>query len=230
MADLVVALDVPGRKEALELANKMCGIVSWLKVGLQLFISAGPVIIEELKKRNFNIFLDLKLYDIPNTVAGAVAECANLEVDMLTIHLQGGRRMCESALEAINPGCRLKLIGVTVLTSFERGEMPGINSPPDEFGFELATLAFLNSLPGIVCSGFEVARIKNSFPDLLCVCPGIRPGKIQEDDQRRAMTPGCAIKAGADFIVVGRPILLSDNPVLAAAKIKNEINAKERLH
>lgn len=218
MPRLIVALDLPDVKKALAMAHQLRGVAPWVKVGLELFIAAGPEIISQLKKLGFSVFLDLKLYDIPNTVAGAVRSAKSLGCDMLTLHLQGGARMCEAAAEAAR-GSDLLLLGVTALTSFAPGEMPGIDMLPGEFAWNLAANAAGWHLHGVVCSGFEAKRIKEAFPGLLCVCPGIRPQALVNDDQRRAMTPGEAVVAGADYIVVGRPILQAADPALAAAGI-----------
>lgn len=218
MTLLIVALDLPDAQKALAMASRLQGVAPWVKVGLELFIAAGPEIISRLKKLGFAVFLDLKLYDIPNTVAGAVRSAMGAGCDMLTLHLQGGARMCEAAVEA-SLGRDLLLLGVTALTSFAPGEMPGIELSPGEFAWNLAAKAADWHLQGVVCSGFEAKRIKVAFPGLLCVCPGIRPQALGNDDQRRAMTPGEAVAAGADFIVVGRPILQAADPALAAAGI-----------
>lgn len=218
MTRLIVALDLPDAKQALFLAERLKGVVSWLKVGLELFIAAGPEIVARLKRLDFQVFLDLKLYDIPNTVAGAVASAVEIGCDMLTLHLQGGARMCEAA-RAVSRENDLLLLGVTALTSFAPGEMPGITVPPSEFAWTLAANAREWGLSGVVCSGFEAAGIKGAFPDLFCVCPGIRPQALAWDDQRRAMTPAQAAAAGADFIVVGRPVLRASDPALAAEEI-----------
>lgn len=223
MSELIVALDVPDAREAMNFATILKGAVSWVKVGLELFIASGPAIVERLKANEFRVFLDLKLYDIPNTVAHAVKSAQKAGADMLTVHLQGGLRMCSAAREASLPEGRPLLLGVTALTSFGAGEMPGIGIGPSQFGLELAALANKCGLPGVICSGFEAAAIKGAFPDLLCVCPGIRPDSALADDQRRAMTPGEASRAGADFLVVGRPILRAADPRVAAIAILQEI-------
>lgn len=232
---LVIALDLPTPGDALLMAGCLQGVVQWLKVGLQLFIAAGPDLLAQLKKQDFKIFLDLKFYDIPNTVAGAVASAAGLGVDMLTLHLQGGKRMCESAVQALLGKKQPLLMGVTALTSFAKGEMPGIVKDPGEFGFELAGLANAWGLGGVVCSGWEVARIKSHYPGLVCLCPGIRTelsqvataGESQraKDDQRRVMTPQMAAHAGADYLVVGRPVLQAQDPARMAESISQIINA-----
>lgn len=224
MAKLVVALDVPGSKEALQLAGSLCGHAEWLKIGLRLFTGSGPFIVRKLREEGFKIFLDLKFYDIPNTVAEAVAAACELGVDMLTIHCQGGKKMCKVALDAASAwGNAPFIFGVTALTSFANGEMPGIGKAVSDFAFELAADAAQWGLNGVVCSGHEAEAIKRDFPALLCLCPGIRPSGSGRGDQSRIMTPAKAVKAGADFLVVGRPIIQAGDPARAAAAIIAEM-------
>lgn len=214
MAQLAVALDFSSGEEALAMAKLLMPCSPWLKIGLELFTSAGPELVRTIKKLDFRVFLDLKFYDIPNTVAKAVAACCALNVDMLTLHLQGGQRMCEAALEAAAKfTSRPLLAGVTALTSFASGEMPGIAMEPGDFGLLLANKAQNWGLNAVVCSGHELAKIKKASPGLQCVCPGIRPANGAQDDQRRVMTPTDAVRQGADFLVIGRPITQSANPL-----------------
>lgn len=220
MASLIVALDTPDSGKALKLADELAGVVDWFKVGIELFVSAGPEIVRQLKKWDFRVFLDLKLYDIPHTVAGATRAALKLGVDMLTIHCQGGQRMCEAAKkEVTEQASPCLLIGVTALTSFAAGEIPCVSMTPAEYSFSLARDAWSWGLDGVVCSGQEARAIKLANPGTICVCPGIRTAP-EEDDQRRVMTPRQAVAAGADYIVVGRPIRLADNPAKAAAEIR----------
>lgn len=219
MAELVLALDAPDRERALNLLAELEGSVSWIKIGLELFVAGGPLFVEEVKKRGFRIFLDLKFYDIPNTVAGAVRAACVLKVDMLSIHLQGGQRMCEAACAAAASRNAPLLMGVTVLTSFAQGELPGVSEEIPVYAAYLAKCARDWGLNGVVCSGFEAARIKRDIPGLLCLCPGIRLENLAGDDQRRSMTPEQAVAAGADFLVAGRPILQASNPASAARLI-----------
>ncbi|MDE5880051.1 MAG: orotidine-5'-phosphate decarboxylase, partial [Desulfovibrio sp.] len=201
----------------------------WCKVGLELFTVGGPRLVERLKEQGFHVFLDLKFYDIPNTVGNAVAAAANLGVDMLTLHCQGGERMCRAAVEARKgaaDACSAPLLfGVTALTSFGAGEMPGIRESPDVFAQALALAAAAWGLDGVVCSGREVGAIKSGSPGLACLCPGIRPAGADAGDQRRTMTPAEAVRAGADYLVVGRPILKAPSPPEAAAAILEEMQA-----
>lgn len=220
MAELIVALDLPTPMAASRLASRLAGKIGWVKVGLELFISGGPAMVHDLKEAGFKIFLDLKFYDIPHTVARAVVKAAETGANMLTLHCQGGAKMCLAAREALlghdNPPL---LLGVTVLTSFAVGEMPGISLPPEQFAELLALNARNFGLDGVVCSGLEVAGIKAACPDIVAVCPGIRPCGSDRGDQARVVTPASAVANGADFIVAGRPVLESPDPV----KVVNEI-------
>lgn len=223
---LIVAFDERDKKRVLSLADCLAGVAPWAKMGLELFVSQGPEIIKEFKKRNFKIFLDLKFYDIPNTVAGATTAALELGCDMLTLHVQAGERACAEAIRAaekINP--EALLFGVTALTSFGPGEMPLINMEPGRVALDLAAKAADWGLRGVVCSGEEAARIKKARPGLLCLCPGIRPAGVAAQDQRRAVTPAAAVLGGADFIVVGRPITRAEEPAIAAREILAQVAA-----
>lgn len=224
MAELIIALDLPTPTAANKLAARLAGKIDWVKVGLELFISGGPAMVRDLKDAGFKIFLDLKFYDIPHTVARAVIEAAETGARMLTLHCQGGAKMCLAAREALmghdNPPI---LLGVTVLTSFAFGEMPGISLPPGQFAELLALNARNFGLDGIVCSGLEVAGIKAACPNIIAVCPGIRPGGAARGDQARVVTPASAVANGADYIVVGRPVLENGDPVRAVDEILCEM-------
>ena len=222
---LAVALDFPEKQAALALAQQLRGTVPWCKVGMELFTLAGPGLLEDLSGMGFSVFLDLKFYDIPNTVAQAVKSAASVGVNMLTLHCQGGERMCRAAAEAAAgvSGPRPLLFGVTVLTSFAPGEMPGIEASPADFALALARQGQQWGLDGVVCSGHEAAAIKGSCPGLRCLCPGIRPAGSAAGDQRRVMTPALAIAAGADYLVVGRPITASPDPLGVARQITEEM-------
>ena len=227
--ELIVALDLPDRATALELASQLQGAISWCKVGMELFTSTGPSLLEELTKLGYRIFLDLKFYDIPNTVARAVKAVAAVGVDMLTIHCQGGERMCRAVMEATQALPRQPAIfGVTALTSFAAGEMPGINTSPAEFAIDMARSAAAWGLNGVVCSAHEVPTIKTACPMLQCLCPGIRPAGSAANDQRRVMTPAQAVAAGADYLVVGRPITAAPVPFDALQAILTEMMSTPR--
>lgn len=229
MSQLIIALDVPDREKALGISHELRGVLTWCKVGLELFTLGGPRLVERLKEQGFHVFLDLKFYDIPHTVARAVAAAVSLGVDLLTLHCQGGERMCCAALEARDKASHASstplLFGVTALTSFGPGEMPGITAPPGIFARDLASAAATWGLDGVVCSGHEVHAIKAAAPAFRCLCPGIRPGGAATDDQRRTMTPAEAVVAGADYLVVGRPILEAPEPVHAAVALLEEMQA-----
>ena len=226
MAELIVALDQASGSKALRLVSSLHGLVNWFKVGLELFTAQGPEVIRQLKSQGANVFLDLKFYDIPNTVAAAVRSACHLEADILSLHCQGGRRMCEAALNAAQEASAKPplLFGITALTSFADGEMPGIDIPTVQYAQQLGAMANAWGLPGIVCSGFEVSKIKSLFPELLCLCPGIRPKAFASGDQRRVVSPANAVREGADFLVVGRPICQAPDPAKAAAEILAEMN------
>lgn len=223
MASLIIALDTGNAATAKELARGLKGGIEWLKVGLELFTAVGPAIIHDLKNMGFRVFLDLKFYDIPNTVAGAVKSAMSLNVDMLTLHLQGGERMCLAARDAIGHAEKGPLLfGVTALTSFADGEMPGINISPAQFGLDLAMNAKKWGMDGVVCSGGEVDKIRRAA-NIPCLCPGIRPVGQEKGDQRRVMTPAEAVAAGADFLVVGRPVTKAADPSAAVRDILAEM-------
>lgn len=222
MSELIVALDAASRQKALALAASLRPLVKWFKVGLELFISTGPEIIAQLANLDCKVFLDLKIYDIPNTAAGAAAAAIRPGIGLFTIHLQGGERMCRAVSNAF-AGSGIICAGVTALTSFKPGEMPGIDDSPQDYAFDLAMAAPGWGLGAIVCAASEAARIRASAPELLLICPGIRPAGDAANDQGRIATPGAAIKAGADFLVVGRPITQAKHPLMAAKAILAEM-------
>lgn len=224
MAELVVALDLSDAAEALRLADSLTGIVPWVKVGLELHSHAGPALLRPLKERGFKVFLDLKMFDIPNTVSHAV-RAAGADADMLTIHTLGGERMCRAALEAAGQCDSPPLIfGVTVLTSFAPGELPGYDGDLRELAADLAVKGRAWGLDGVVCSGHEAAAVKaRCGAAFRCLTPGIRPAAAGDDDQRRVMTPAQAVQAGADYLVVGRPILRAPDPAAAARAIVEDM-------
>ena len=235
MPKLVIALDYPNKEQALELATACLQLATkpWLKVGLELYVAEGPELIASFNKLGFNVFLDLKFHDIPNTVFGAVASAAKLGISMLNIHLSGGEAMAKAAvlaLKDIHP--KPLLLGVTILTSTANASQEEIVS--------LAKNAKAWGLDGVVCSGQEAASIKQACgKDFICLTPGIRPAPPvdtvntaasspvstaqQNQDQVRVMTPEQAVLAGSDFLVVGRPITKDSNPILQAQNILNSI-------
>ena len=230
MAELVVALDFRDGESALSIARSLQGAVPWVKVGLELFTAEGPALIGELKALGFKVFLDLKFFDIPNTVQGAVRSAARLGVDMVNIHALGGERMARAAMagcaEGTEPGGEPPLVlAVTMLTSMGAGDLPVENAPdPSEMALDLAVKAKQYGLNGVVCSGLEVAAIKRACgPEFIGLTPGIRPASSVEDDQRRVVTPAGAVASGSDYLVVGRPITGAESPEEAALAIIREM-------
>jgi len=229
---LIVALDVGSSAEALELVDRLKSSVGYFKIGLQLFTSEGPDVVARVKDSGGGVFLDLKLHDIPNTVAGAVVEAVSHGVDLLTLHTLGGARMMRRAREALDEiSTRTpvpRLLGVTVLTSMDAEELENIgirDSIPDAV-LRLARLARNCGMDGLVCSPRELTRLQNEgIRDLFYVTPGIRPADTSADDQKRITTPRDAIRMGARHIVVGRPIVRADRPEKAAARILRDIES-----
>jgi len=224
-ARLAVALDVKNREAALAAATTLRDHVDIVKVGLELFVGAGPGLVEELVAEGWSVFLDLKLHDIPATVAGAVCAARGLGVEFLTIHAGGGRRMIEAAVAA-RDGDMPRLLGVTVLTSIDAVEMEEIGMPggAGQAVTRLARLAHSAGCDGVVSSPHEVAAIKAAHgDDFLAVSPGIRPAGAAADDQARVTTAAEAVLVGADVLVVGRPIMKAPDPAAAAAAIRAEM-------
>ncbi|MEH6346654.1 MAG: orotidine-5'-phosphate decarboxylase [Bermanella sp.] len=224
---IVVALDFDNGKQALELVERLDPQRCRLKVGKELFTSEGPQLVESLQKKNFDVFLDLKFHDIPNTTAKAVAAAANMGVWMVNVHASGGQRMMEAAAESLQ-GFKQKpiLIAVTVLTSMEQQDLAGIglDVTPQQQVERLAELTQNSGLDGVVCSAQEAQSLKR-----LCgsgfqlITPGIRPSFAQQGDQRRVMTPEQAMKAGVDYMVIGRPITQAKDPIEALTLIEKEL-------
>lgn len=230
MAELVVALDFKDAESALAMARSLKGVASWMKVGLELFTAEGPTVVSGLKDMGFNVFLDLKFFDIPNTVQGAVRSAVRLGADMVNIHALGGERMAQAAMagcaEGVHVGQKLPLVlAVTMLTSMSVGELPVAGAlPPSEMALDLAGKAKQYGLNGVVCSGLEAEAIKAACgPEFICLTPGIRPAESAGDDQRRVVTPAQAVRNGSDFLVVGRPITGSTSPREAAFAIIEEM-------
>ncbi|HEY4248924.1 MAG TPA: orotidine-5'-phosphate decarboxylase [Lacunisphaera sp.] len=230
--DLILALDVPTREEAAPILRQLRGNLRWVKIGLQMFTAYGPDYVREVAAMGFNIFLDLKLHDIPNTVAKAVESLAPLPIQMLTLHTAGGSEMMRAAKEAqqkYNP--KLLLLGVTVLTSMDSAGLNeiGVSSPSAEQVARLGVLAAGSGLRGLVCSPLEVTLLRQKLPvDIQLITPGIRPANESGgdgDDQKRVMTPGDAARAGSSYIVVGRPILKAIDPAAAARAILTELGS-----
>jgi orotidine-5'-phosphate decarboxylase len=226
---LIVALDVPDANAALALVERLEGTCSWVKVGLELFVAAGPTIIEKIAHSGLNIFLDLKFHDIPNTVAGAVRSASALGVRMMTLHAGGGPAMLTAAREALagvyDPP---QLLAVTVLTSMDQSQLNavGVERAPGQQVKILAETGLSAGIRGFVCSPQEVADLRAlTGPQGVLVVPGIRPAGAAVGDQKRIATPGSAICDGASFLVVGRPITQAPKPAQAAEAIIEEIRS-----
>lgn len=224
---IVVALDYPTQKQALAMAKQLNPSQCRVKVGKELFTSAGPQVVESLHNLGFEVFLDLKFHDIPNTCAKACAAAAELGVWMVNVHASGGRRMMEAARNEIEKAKHKPLlIGVTVLTSMEQSDLAelGLNISPIEQVERLAKLTQSSGLDGVVCSAKEVGLIRDLCgPEFLTVTPGIRPTGSEQGDQRRVLTPAQAKEAGVHYMVVGRPITQAADPALACTKIIQEL-------
>jgi len=230
MAELVLALDYKDARSALAMADTVAGVVPWMKVGLELFTAEGPMVVSELKKKGFNVFLDLKFFDIPNTVQGAIRSAARLGVDMVNIHALGGERMGAAAMQGALEGTPAGgtppiVLAVTMLTSMAEGDLPVDKAPPpSEMALDLAVKAKQYGLNGVVCSALEAERIKQACGDtFICLTPGIRLADSAKDDQRRIVTPAQAVKNGSDYLVVGRPITGAASPKEAALAIMEEM-------
>lgn len=224
---LIVALDVPDSKSAMRLVAELEGTCSWFKVGLELFVAAGPAILEPIVARGHSVFLDLKLHDIPNTVAGAVRSAAELGVRMLTVHAGGGPAMLAAAKDSLarvaNPP---ELLAVTVLTSMDAEQMHavGVDRAPSDQVETLAKMGLGAGLRGFVCSPQEVEAVRRlTGPEGILVIPGIRPAGAAIGDQKRVAGPADALRLGASYLVVGRPITQAGDPAKAAMAILEEM-------
>lgn len=224
---VIVALDFPNASSALALAERLSPTACKLKVGKELFTAAGPELVRQLVKMGFPVFLDLKFHDIPNTVAAACRAAAELGVWMLNVHASGGRNMMEAARAAVEHSAHKPLlIAVTVLTSMNEAGLheTGIHATPEEQVTRLAALAKQSGLDGVVCSALEAQCLRAALgEDFVLVTPGIRPVGVDAGDQSRIMTPANAIRAGSDYLVVGRPITQAADPQLALSAINHEI-------
>jgi orotidine-5'-phosphate decarboxylase len=223
---LAVALDIADEHEAMKLVDRLAQTCQWFKVGMELYYATGNSIVHQLRDRGFDVFLDLKLHDIPNTVAGAVRSATRAGASLLTIHASGGTAMMSAAAEAASAPGSPRLLAVTVLTSMGASELAGIGitASPAEQVLRLARLAQASGIDGMVCSPEEVAALrKETGPDTLLVIPGIRPTGSAIGDQKRIATPAEAIAHGASMLVVGRPITRASDPAQAAQAILQEI-------
>lgn len=231
---LIVALDVPTLEAAGDLVRQLSGVVRWFKVGLELFVAEGPRAFDEVFAAGArHVFFDGKLHDIPNTVAGAARAAARHGVTMFNVHALGGVEMMHAALEAaeqVRGASRPKVIGVTILTSLDQPTMNRelcISGTVETQVAHLARLVQQAGLDGVVCSPQEIAAVRAACGDgFLIVTPGVRPAWAARGDQRRVMTPAEAVAAGADYIVVGRPITHAPNPVEAAERVLSELGGE----
>ncbi len=230
---IIVALDVPKANEALELAEELGPFVGAFKIGKQLFVSEGPDVVRKLKAKGAQIFLDLKFHDIPNTVAKAVQSAIDVGVDMLTVHTAGGSEMLVAAENASNEKAKILgidsplILGVTVLTSMDDANLEelGIQEGTQGQVLRLAKLAASSGLRGLVCSPQEIKPLREELgEEIQLITPGIRAVSNPADDQKRTMSPAEAIKLGASWLVIGRPITLAANPRAAAIDILNSID------
>ena len=228
---IIIALDVKNKEEAVAIVSRLKEARTF-KVGLELFTAEGPALFKKLKVLRKGIFLDLKLHDIPNTVAGAVRSAVRHGVQMMTIHTSGGREMMTRAAEAARETAEVEkvetplLLGVTVLTSLKSAELDEVGMKPDVAGqvLRLAGLAKAAGMDGVVCSPQEIKIIRKEHGrDLLIVTPGIRPAWAAAQDQKRIMTPAEAVQKGADYLVIGRPITGAASPQEAFARIVEEL-------
>ena len=222
---IIVALDVATKKEAAALVEELREQISFFKIGLQLYTGEGPEIARAVLAKGAKVFLDLKLHDIPNTVARAVESAARLGVQMLTVHLSGGSEMIRAATAA--RANNISIVGVTVLTSATEQTLReiGIAGKVDDQVLRLAKLGVEAGIDGVVASPHEIKILRAEFGNKIkIVVPGIRPSGSESDDQKRVMTPREAIDAGTDYLVIGRPIIAHPNPREALAKILNELN------
>lgn len=226
--DLILVLDAPSPRTIAPVLRRLSGKVHWAKIGLEMFTACGPDCVREVAGMGFKILLDLKLHDIPNTVARAVESAARLPIRMLTLHTAGGREMMRRAVKAQQQAApQLLLLGVTVLTSLGENDLreAGVGAAPEAQVVRLARLAVECGLGGLVCSPLEIAPLRAQLPpSVKLVTPGIRPAGVGGgDDQTRVMTPAEAARAGANFIVVGRPIFKATDPAAAAQAILAEL-------
>lgn len=230
---IILALDVSTKEELTTLLDTVGDSVGMIKIGLELFIRFGPACVEEVRGRGYDIMLDLKLHDIPATVGKAVRNAARLDVSLLTLHTMGGCAMMEAARDARDSveGSHTRLLGVTVLTSIDadalRAEL-GVQADVTEHVRHLAALARSSGLDGVVASPKEIGVIRDACgDDLLIVTPGIRPAGAAVHDQKRVCTPADALNAGANYLVIGRPITQAPNPAEAARNICASITKEE---
>lgn len=225
---IIVALDFDNQNMALNLVDQLDPTQCRLKVGKEMFTHFGPEFVKQLIAKQFDVFLDLKFHDIPNTVAKAVSAAADLGVWMVNVHASGGSRMMKASIDALASfgSDRPKLIAVTVLTSMDASDLQelGISHSPEQQVLHLAKLTAQSGLDGVVCSASEASVLKQSFgSDFKLVTPGIRPAGAKQGDQRRVVTPKQALINGSDYLVIGRPITKAKNPLQALQDINSSL-------
>lgn len=222
---LIAAIDAPDRGEADSLVSQLAGVPSWVKLGLELFCAEGPRVVEDHVARGHRVMLDLKLHDIPETVARATARVAGLGAGLLTVHAGGGRAMLDAAVRSAG---ETRVLAVTVLTSLDEADLAqiGAQGPVRELVVKRAALAIAAGCAGVVASPHEIAAVRAiAPPGFLIVTPGVRPAGAEAGDQKRVMTPREARAAGADLVVVGRPLRQARDPAAAARAIVAELAA-----
>lgn len=226
--ELILALDCEDKSKAIEIVSSLKQDLKWVKIGLQMFTAYGKDFVKEIKSNGYNVFLDLKLHDIPNTVAKAIDSLSDLSIDLLTIHASGGAEMCEYAARARNEtNPNLRLLAVTVLTSINQAQLNQLNIKESiqKQVVDLAKLSTQSGVDGVVSSPLELGILRSSLDSSkLIVTPGIRPLDSEQNEQKRVMTPEEASEKGADFIVVGRPILNSPEPTKTVKQILQSIS------
>ena len=225
--EIILALDVESRSKARSILKATGEQLKWVKVGLQSYLRDGPDLLSEIAGMGKQIFLDLKLHDIPNTMSKALESLSSLPINMLTVHATAGPdalTKCSKEAKTMMP--EVTLLAVTVLTSMDKGNLSaiGVDSPVEEQVIKLATLASESGIGGVVCSPLELEILRPALPpETKLVTPGIRPSGSDHGDQKRIMTPSQAYRAGADYLVIGRPILAAPEPSDALAKIIGEM-------
>jgi orotidine-5'-phosphate decarboxylase len=222
---IIVALDLPSVDTARTLISVLGADVSWYKIGLQLFALSGPAFVQEVKSSGAKVFLDLKFHDIPNTVRRAVESACSLGVDMLTIHLSGGSEMCQAAMKG-RGASSTQILGVTVLTSQTETTLSevGIQRSLTQQVLSLAALAKTTGITGLIASPLEVEPLRNEFGNhFVIVTPGVRPDWSTAEDQKRFTTPAEALRLGADYLVIGRPITAATDPKAVFSRISSEL-------
>jgi orotidine-5'-phosphate decarboxylase len=225
--DLILALDVPDATQAMAMLDRVGRDLRWVKIGLQLFTRYGPDFVNQVAARGYRIFLDLKLHDIPNTAASAVESLAHLPIDLLTIHAGGGSEMCRAAEDAKRRHkANLTLLAVTVLTSLDDAGLRqlGVSATSEQQVLRLARIAIDAGVGGLVCSPLELPMLRRELGAApMIVTPGVRPSGVAADEQKRVLTPEEAARAGATFVVVGRPILKAPDPAAATRAVCAEL-------